>query len=178
MVAYDRSYGIKSEYQVSRFKQTTYSKPSKPVQYIPIARVHIEPRYTDLMAKVQSAVCEALGTNTPTLSSIASKLGIGTRTLQRRLYSNGHSFQNIVDLARKDVARHLLSETDLCLAEIAFLTGFSEQSAFSRAFKRWVGQTPRSYRLKTSSMCNSKIDATGRKSGASKTERNARFLAN
>jgi AraC-like DNA-binding protein len=41
----------------------------------------------------------------------------------------------------------LLAETDYSLAEVAFLTGFAEQSGFTRAFKRWAGQTPRSYRL-------------------------------
>ncbi|MEE4278779.1 MAG: helix-turn-helix domain-containing protein [Halieaceae bacterium] len=50
-------------------------------------------------------------------------------------------------MARRDLARRLLRESDYSLAEIAFLTGFSEQSAFTRAFKRWAGQTPRSYRL-------------------------------
>ena len=83
----------------------------------------------------------------PTLSFIASELGIGSRTLQRRLSENGHSFQSVVDMARKDLAEKLLSETEYSLAEIAFLTGFSEQSGFTRAFKRWAGKTPRSYRL-------------------------------
>jgi AraC-like DNA-binding protein len=50
-------------------------------------------------------------------------------------------------MARKDLAQRLLSETDYSLAEVAFLTGFAEQSGFTRAFKRWAGQTPRSYRL-------------------------------
>ena len=48
---------------------------------------------------------------------------------------------------RKELAQRLLAETDFSLAEVAFLTGFAEQSGFNRAFKRWAGQTPRSYRL-------------------------------
>lgn len=54
-------------------------------------------------------------------------------------------------MARKDAAQRLLRETEYSLAEIAFLTGFSEQSGFTRAFKRWAGQTPRSYRVEVSS---------------------------
>ena len=46
------------------------------------------------------------------------------------------------------IAERLLKETQYPLAEVAFLTGFSEQSAFNRAFRRWAGQTPRSFRLK------------------------------
>jgi AraC-like DNA-binding protein len=83
----------------------------------------------------------------PGLSDIASSLGMSARTLQRRLADEGHSFQSLVDRARQDLAQQLLKETDYSLAEIAFLTGFSEQSGFTRAFKRWAGQTPRSYRL-------------------------------
>ena len=93
--------------------------------------------------EVTKVLCEGV----PTLSFIASELGIGGRTLQRRLSSNGRSFQGVVDLARKDLAKRLLKETQYSLAEIAFLTGFAEQSGFTRAFKRWAGQTPRSYRL-------------------------------
>ena len=59
----------------------------------------------------------------------------------------GQSFQALVDKARYDLARKLLRETDYSLAETAFLTGFAEQSGFTRAFKRWQGETPRSYRL-------------------------------
>ncbi|MEM8633706.1 MAG: AraC family transcriptional regulator ligand-binding domain-containing protein [Pseudomonadota bacterium] len=96
---------------------------------------------------VRRAIASVLSEGVPTLSLIASELGVGTRTLQRRLSDNGHSFQSVVDMARKDLSQRLLRETEYSLAEIAFLTGFSEQSGFTRAFKRWAGQTPRSYRL-------------------------------
>ena len=96
---------------------------------------------------VRRAVANVLSEGVPTLSFIASELGIGSRTLQRRLSDSGHSFQSVVDMARKDLAQRLLRETEYSLAEVAFLTGFAEQSGFARAFKRWAGQTPRSYRL-------------------------------
>jgi len=99
---------------------------------------------------VRRAVTNVLSEGVPTLSSIASELGIGPRTLQRRLSDHGNSFQSVVDTARHDLAQRLLRETEYSLAEVAFLTGFSEQSGFTRAFKRWAGQTPRSYRLGSS----------------------------
>ena len=97
--------------------------------------------------RVRIAVSQSLSEGVPTLSDIATSLGMGARTLQRRLADKGHSFQDLVDLARRELAQQLLKNTDYGLAEIAFLTGFSEQSGFTRAFKRWSGQTPRSFRL-------------------------------
>ncbi|MCC1496102.1 AraC family transcriptional regulator [Alcanivorax sp. 1008] len=102
-----------------------------------------------LQQQVRRAVANVLSEGVPKLSRIASELNLGPRTLQRRLSEEGHSFQNVVDMAQKDLAQRLLRETDYSLAEVAFLTGFAEQSTFTRAFKRWAGQTPRSYRLST-----------------------------
>lgn len=103
----------------------------------------------DLQQQVRRAVANVLSEGVPKLSRIASELNMGARTLQRRLSEQGYSFQNVVDMAQKDLAQRLLRETDYSLAEVAFLTGFAEQSGFTRAFKRWAGQTPRSYRLST-----------------------------
>ncbi len=97
--------------------------------------------------RVRMAVAKLLSEGVPTLSLIAANLGMGVRTLQRRLSERGQSYQNLVDQARRELAQQLLRETDYSLAEIAFLTGFAEQSGFTRAFKRWSGQTPRSYRI-------------------------------
>lgn len=125
----------------------------------------------DLAGRVRRVVADTLSDRVPTLSAVASDIGLGPRTLQRRLSDSGHSFQGIVDLARKELALRLLRETELGLAEIAFLTGFSEQSGFTRAFKRWAGQTPRSYRLASTSIPQSTAVAIGRRSGGSEQER-------
>jgi len=121
----------------------------------------------DLAGRVRRVVADTVSDGVPTLSAVASELGFGPRTLQRRLSESGHSFQSIVDLARKELALKLLRETELCLAEIAFLTGFSEQSGFTRAFKRWAGQTPRSYRLTSNSAAQPGSNKIGRYLGGS-----------
>ena len=126
----------------------------------------------DLVGRVRRFVAGTLSDGVPTLSAVASEMGLGPRTLQRRLSESGHSFQSIVDLARKELASKLLRETGLCLAEIAFLTGFSEQSGFTRAFKRWAGQTPRSYRLTANSVAQPGSNKTGRYPGGLERERN------
>ena len=97
--------------------------------------------------RVRQTVAQFLSEGVPALSSIASKLGMSARTLQRRLAEENFTYQSLVDQARRELAQRLLRETDFGLAEIAFLTGFAEQSGFTRAFKRWSGKTPRSYRI-------------------------------
>lgn len=100
-----------------------------------------------LERRVRNAIAQALSEGVPTVSDIAGRFGMSARTLQRNLSEHGYSFQSLVDDSRRELAERLLANTGCSLAEIAFLTGFSEQSAFTRAFKRWAGQTPRSYRI-------------------------------
>ncbi len=97
--------------------------------------------------QVRIQISQALSEGVPTISDVARRLGLSGRTLQRRLSERGYAYQELVDSARQQLAEKLLQQTDYPLVDIAFLTGFSEQSAFTRAFKRWRGQTPRSYRL-------------------------------
>lgn len=102
---------------------------------------------TSLDKRVRIQISQSLSEGVPAVSEIASRLGMSARTLQRRLSDRGHPFQSLVDDARRELAQRLLRQTEYSLADVAFLTGFSEQSAFNRAFRRWQGQTPRSYRL-------------------------------
>ena len=104
-----------------------------------------------LERRVRLQVSQSLSQGVPTVSAIARNFAMSARTLQRRLSNRGYSFQTLVDESRRELAERLLEKTDYPLAQVAFLTGFSEQSAFNRAFKRWAGQTPRSFRLKSQS---------------------------
>lgn len=100
-----------------------------------------------LERRVRDAIAQSLSGGVPGVSDIAGRFGMSARTLQRNLSERGYSFQALVDASRRELAERLLADTGYALAEIAFLTGFSEQSAFTRAFKRWAGETPRSYRI-------------------------------
>lgn len=97
--------------------------------------------------RVKNQVANALSEGVPNVSDIASALAMSGRSLQRKLSAQGFSYQELVDGARRELAERLLIQSKHSLSDIAFLTGFSEQSSFNRAFKRWAGQTPRSYRL-------------------------------
>jgi AraC-like DNA-binding protein len=96
-------------------------------------------RLRDYLAKgVQSGL--------PSLEAAASHLGVSARTLRRRLQEEGTTFQDVLDETRCELAKRYLLAEKLAPGEVAFLLGFSEPSAFHRAFKRWTGQTPVTYR--------------------------------
>ncbi|RKZ80269.1 MAG: AraC family transcriptional regulator, partial [Gammaproteobacteria bacterium] len=80
-------------------------------------------------------------------STIAASLFMSQRTLQRRLEENNTSFKQLVNEVRQDLADTYLNDSSLTLTEISFMLGFSEMSAFSRAFKRWSGKSPTDYRV-------------------------------
>lgn len=97
-----------------------------------------DPPLTD---QVKRALSQALSNDDAQLSGVAKRLGMTARSLQRRLQDEGVSFQTLRDETRRTLADRYLGE-GLSLAEISFLLGFSEPSAFFRAFKRWTGLTP------------------------------------
>jgi len=99
-----------------------------------------------LVARTKDAIAQALSEGAPNMADIARSLGLSARSLHRRLAEWGMSFQTLTEETRRDLAVGLLRDERHSLAEIAFLTGFSEQSAFTRAFKRWLGTTPARYR--------------------------------
>jgi AraC-like DNA-binding protein len=75
---------------------------------------------------------------------VAAELGMSERTLVRRL---GELGTDLVDRLRHDLARKHLKQRDLCLTHVAFLLGYSNQSAFTAACRRWTGKAPRELRL-------------------------------
>jgi len=103
-------------------------------------------RAPELVTQAKAAIAQALSEGAPKMVEIARSLGLSGRSFHRRLSEHGMNFQSLTEETRRDLAEGLLRDDSHSLAEIAFLTGFSEQSAFTRAFKRWVGKTPASYR--------------------------------
>ena len=79
---------------------------------------------------------------------IANKLEMSERTLQRRLEAEGTSFQRLLDDTRREVAQQYLGQTDTSLCDATYLLGFSKQSSFFRACKRWFGTSARRYRIR------------------------------
>lgn len=101
---------------------------------------------TSLRATLLRHITPALSNGAPEAAGVARDLGMSERTLYRRLADEGLTFRDVLAEAQSSLAQDLLRDSESAIAEIAFLTGFSEQSTFSRAFKRWVGQTPAQFR--------------------------------
>ena len=100
----------------------------------------------DLVARAKQEIMRVLGQGEPDIERIASALAVSTRTLQRRLEEQGISFTRLIDQLREEQARSLVASGTMSLSEVAFFLGYSDQSALTRAFKRWTGQTPRVFR--------------------------------
>jgi AraC-like DNA-binding protein len=108
------------------------------------------PEEPTLTAQVTRVLRDALRDDEGHVELVAKRLGVTVRSLQRRLKEEGSSFNDVREQVRKDLSRRYLDE-NLSIAEISFLLGFSEPSAFFRAFKRWTGQTPNEARRRASS---------------------------
>jgi AraC-like DNA-binding protein len=104
------------------------------------------PRGADLIERTRRAIGGRLRGGDPSLEGVARELGMSERSLQRHLRELGSSFNALADEVREATARLYLEQPDMALTEIGFLLGFSEQSAFTRAYKRWTGHTPRQAR--------------------------------
>ncbi len=96
--------------------------------------------------KVIAAIIDQLPSGGVTDETVARKLFMSSRKLQRQLQRAGTTFNALLNEIRRELARKYLREEDTSITEIAFLLGFSESSAFSRAFKRWTGVSPFNYR--------------------------------
>ncbi len=104
----------------------------------------------DFISSVRHQVVKELQEDgvTPSIKQVARNLHMATRSLQRKLRQRGTSFRSLVDDTRYQLAIEYLRSRDANLSQVAIALGFSELSAFDRAFSRWTGSTPRSFRRK------------------------------
>jgi AraC-like DNA-binding protein len=96
---------------------------------------------------VQRVIVELLPTVTPTERLVAARLSWSTRSLQRRLHEEHTTFRELLAECRREVATETLRSGTHSVSELGHQLGFSHVGAFTRAFKRWTGQTPTSYAL-------------------------------
>ncbi len=99
-----------------------------------------------IAVQVRNLIIQRLPSGEPSQEEIARALNMSTRSLQRRLTEEDSSYKALLDDTRRELACQYLKRPDVSIGEVTYLLGFSDQSNFSRAFKRWVGQAPGEYR--------------------------------
>lgn len=100
----------------------------------------------DFVGKVKKEIIRNLHNCQSLRDTIADFFGMSSRTMQRKLNAYNVNFADLLDEIRFVLAKEKLQDNELSLSEISFLLGFSEQSSFTRAFKRWNSNTPLQYR--------------------------------
>jgi AraC-like DNA-binding protein len=138
----------------------THTRVRFPLAYLAIPMPHSDPGLRALLDRQAQALLLALPDSdafdralqqvmvrllpdaNATLPRAAREMHVSVRTLQRRLDARGLTWQQLLDRTREQLARQYLADRALTLGDIALLLGFSEQSAFNRAFRRWTGDTP------------------------------------
>lgn len=108
-----------------------------------LASLDEHPTFAD---RVRRELLRLLAQSEPTLDTVAEALGLRPRTLQLRLRQDGHTYQKLLDEVRFKLAERYLHDPVLSIKDIALLLGFAEPSVFVRAFRRWTGQTPGTFR--------------------------------
>lgn len=116
------------------------------IKYCEEALAHRGPQGTTLRSNVERVIATLLPHGKARAAEVARRLGMSTRTLTRRLASEGLTFSAVLEEQKIDLAQHYLRDGDLPVSQIGWLLGYREISAFTHAFKRWTGQTPKQLR--------------------------------
>lgn len=156
---YERIFGALPRFNaaanMARFDAALLAQPvpNADISLYPVLQQHAErmlgqraARPPAIVDTVRAAVIRNLAQDRVRLPAIAAELGLSPRTLQRKLFETGTSFQAVLDEARYALARDYLRQRSLSLIDIAFLLGYQEQSAFTHAFKEWSGTNPGAWR--------------------------------
>ncbi len=114
-------------------------------EHVALTLTQLSKRKT-LAARVREIAMRELLHGTPTVFSVARQLRMSARTLGRRLEREGTTFSVLLDHLRHELALRYVGSHEIAFTEVAFRLGFSHVEAFYRAFKRWTGQTPLTYR--------------------------------
>ena len=110
------------------------------------SRCEIMQNPEDFATTVRNQIKLHLGDVKPTIAEIARIFGVSDQSLQQQLRANGVTFQDLVNAARKELALHYMNDHSVPLTDVADSLGYSELSAFSRAFRGWTGMSPQRFR--------------------------------
>jgi AraC-like DNA-binding protein len=122
------------------------------------------------MDRVRRLIAARVGREDIGIGVVGAQLHMSEATLRRRLEEEGTTYKIIVDQMRRDLAAQYIDEPRVAVGEIAFLLGFSTQSAFGRAFRRWNGISPLEHRLRTKAEAEQRLSSEPAQSPSSQIE--------
>ncbi len=105
-----------------------------------------QPEGDGLLDLVKRCMLDELPDREPSISAVAAKRHMSPRSLQRRLHAEGTTFAKLLSDVRRELGFRYLRDPRIAIAEVGFLLGFGDVTAFHRAFRRWTGTTPARYR--------------------------------
>jgi AraC-like DNA-binding protein len=154
----ERHFGCRVRFEADRkalvFRSSDVDRPfvTQNEELLAVIGTHVEAELKARNAsvhigeQVKDTVRRSLAGKRPTLRDVAQELGMGARTLQRRLTDARITFQQLVEETRRELARHYLKQGTMELNEAAFLLGFEDANSFFRAFQVWEGTSPAEWR--------------------------------
>lgn len=158
-ILYEQVYGAPVQLNAAEgaihFDAKLLERPSlsADAQLFAVIEAHAAQRLADLgrasiINVIEHELAGMVEAGDVSLTNMAARLQRNPRTLRAGLAAQGTNFNRVVASYRERLARRLLSRTSHSIDQIVYLTGFSEPSAFARAFKRWTGETPTDYRTR------------------------------
>ncbi|SJL84721.1 AraC family transcriptional regulator [Vibrio palustris] len=111
-----------------------------------LQRLNVSQATQSMAEQVRASIQTHLVDGEPELDKIADVMGMNRLSLQRRLKAESVTYRQLLESVRRDLASHYLQQAHIPITEMGLLLGYSETSAFSRAFRRWFGVSPRQYR--------------------------------
>lgn len=109
-------------------------------------RLKVRAQDDDVLPKLNHLITTSLHAGPPAIADLASRLGLSSRSLQRKLGALNVTFSELVDRVRRDIALDYVRNSDHRLTDVAMILGYNESSSFTRAFKRWTGVSPEQMR--------------------------------
>lgn len=139
---------------VMRFSAGLLNKPLKnrDPELLALLEQHAErlldqlPQEDQSLVEIRKAIAKSLREREPDIEQVSEYLGCSSRTTQRRLQQSGTNFRTELNVVRHELAVSYLRDPRLQIVDIALLLGYSEHSAFTRAFREWTGKTPKQVR--------------------------------
>jgi len=155
---YEKAFGITPRFSQEKnemiFRETDLMIPMKAFnpETFQLLKNHIElllsrrNREESVADRVKSVLLSTIRYQFPDMETVASKLKISRRTLQRQLSGEKTSFKNILQETKFELAKKLLQQKQLTISEISYMLGYSDLGNFSRSFKKFTGRSPQEYR--------------------------------